>query len=112
MTVLRTAAIFVLAALGELGGTYAVWRWLRTGATPVLALVGLAALFAYAVVQTLQPEGRYGRVLAASAGVFHIGALIWGWVIDGKTPDRFDWIGAAVVLIGVVIVMWGRRLFA
>ena len=55
MIVLKTATIFVLAAAGELGGTYAVWRWLRTGATPLLALV---ALFGYAVVQTLQPETR------------------------------------------------------
>jgi small multidrug resistance family-3 protein len=111
VTVLKTAGIFVLAALGELGGTYAVWRWLRTGATPLLVLIGLAALFGYAVVQTFQPEGRYGRVFAAYAGVFLVGALLWGWLIDGKTPDRFDWIGAAVVLVGVVIVMWGRRLF-
>ena len=58
MIVLKTATIFVLAAAGELGGTYAVWRWLRTGATPLLALAGLAALFGYAVVQTLQPETR------------------------------------------------------
>ena len=102
----------MLAALAELSGTYAVWRWLRTGATPLLALVGLAALFAYALVQTLQPTDRYGRLFAAYAGVFLIGALLWGWVIDGKQPDRFDWIGAAVVLIGVVIVMWGRQLFS
>jgi Uncharacterised BCR, YnfA/UPF0060 family len=52
--------IFVVAVLGELGGTYAIWRWLRTDSPPFLALVGAAALFGYAVVQTLQPEDRYG----------------------------------------------------
>jgi small multidrug resistance family-3 protein len=112
MVALKTAVIFVLAAAGELSGTYAVWRWLRTGATPLFALAGLAALFAYAVVQTLQPETRYGRVFAAYAGVFLIGALMWGWMVDGKVPDRFDVIGAAVVLIGVVIILFGRRLLA
>jgi small multidrug resistance family-3 protein len=109
---LKTAVIFVLAAAGELGGTYAVWRWLRTGATPLLALVGLAALFGYAVVQTLQPEARYGRVFAAYAGVFLIGALLWGWLVDGKAPDRFDMLGAAIVLVGIVVILFGRRLFA
>jgi small multidrug resistance family-3 protein len=44
--------------------------------------------------------------------VFLIGALLWGWLVDGKVPDRFDVIGAAVVLVGVVIVLFGRRLFA
>ena len=112
MVALRTFGIFLIALAGELGGTYAVWRWLRTGATPLLALVALVALFGYAAVQTLQPEDRYGRLFAAYAGVFLVGALLWGWAVDGKRPDGFDWIGAMVVLAGVVIVLWGRRLFA
>lgn len=112
MVAVKTFGIFLVALTGELGGTYAAWRWLRTGATPLLALVAVSALFGYAVVQTLQPEDRYGRLFAAYAGVFLIGALLWGWGVDGKTPDRFDWIGAAVVLVGVLIVLWGRRLFA
>ncbi len=110
MVVPTTLAIFVVAVVCELSGTYAVWRWLRTGSTPLLALAGVAALLAYAAVQTLQPEDRYGRLFAAYAGVFLIGALLWGWGVDGKTPDRFDWIGAAVVLVGVAVVLWGRRL--
>lgn len=112
MIMLKTVGIFILAALAELGGTYLVWRWLRDGATPVLAVIGVVALFGYAVVQTYQPDNHYGRVFAAYAGVFLVGALLWGWLIDGKTPDRFDWIGAAIVLVGVTIVMWGRQLFA
>ena len=112
MMLLKTVGIFVLAALGELGGTYLVWRWLRDGATPMLAVFGAVALFGYAVVQTFQPQDRYGRVFAAYAGVFLVGALLWGWLVDGKAPDRFDWIGAAIVLVGVTIIMWGRQLFA
>jgi small multidrug resistance family-3 protein len=60
----------------------------------------------------LQPEDRYGRLFAAYAGVFLIGALSWGWGVDGRQPDRFDWVGAAVVLCGVVVVLWGRDIFA
>ena len=74
--------------------------------------MGLAALLGYAVVQTLQPQTRYGRVYAAYAGVFLVGATLWGWLIDGKTPDRFDVIGAAVAMVGVVIVLYGRVVFA
>jgi small multidrug resistance family-3 protein len=98
--------------LGELGGTYAIWRWLRTDSPPFLGLVGAAALFGYAAVQTLQPEDRYGRLFAAYAGVFLIGAVLWGWAIDGKEPDRFDWIGASIVLLGAIVILWGRRIFA
>ena len=112
MTVVKTFALFIVALLGELGGTYAMWRWLRTDSPPLLALVGLACLFAYAVVQTFQPEDRYGRLFAAYAGGFLIGALLWGWEVDGRQPDRFDWIGAAIGLTGVVVVLWGREILA
>jgi len=112
ITVVKTFAIFLVALLGELGGTYAIWRWLRTDSPPLLGLVGAAALFGYAVVQTLQPEDRYGRLFAAYAGCFLIGALLWGWGVDGKQPDRFDWTGAAIVLFGVGVMLYGRRIFA
>lgn len=110
MLVVKTFAIFLAALAGELGGTYAVWRWLRGGETPLLAPAACALLLGYAAVQTLQPEDRYGRLFAGYAGMFLIGALLWGWGVDGKTPDRFDWIGAAIVLAGVVVVLFGRRL--
>jgi len=112
MDAIRTFGIYVVAALGELGGTYCYWRWLREKGSAGLAIVGLLALLGYALVQTLQPESRYGRVYAAYAGVFLIGAMTWGWVVDGKTPDRFDLIGAGVALVGVLIVLYGRNVFA
>lgn len=112
MTVLRTFGIFVVAALGELAGTYAIWRWLRAGASPAIAVLGAASLFTYAVVQALQQEPRYGRLYAAYAGIFLIGAVLWGWAVEGRSPDRFDGLGAVLVLAGVVTILWGRRLFA
>jgi small multidrug resistance family-3 protein len=110
--IVKTFVIYFFAALGELGGTYAFWRWLKGGGSAYLALAGMAALLFYAVVQTYQPEGAYGRVYAAYAGVFLVGAMLWGWVIDGKMPDRFDFIGAAITMVGVVVVIFGRRIFA
>lgn len=111
MTVVRTLAIFAGAVLAELGGTYAIWRWRRAGAGTYLILVGIALLFSYAVVQSFQSEARYGRVYAAYAGVFLVGAMLWGWAAEGLQPDGFDLLGAVIVLLGVVTILWGRRLF-
>jgi small multidrug resistance family-3 protein len=110
--IVKTFVIYFFAALGELGGTYAFWRWLKGGGSAYLALAGMAALLFYAVIQTYQPEGAYGRVYAAYAGVFLVGAMLWGWAIDGKAPDRFDFIGAVITMVGVVVVLFGRRIFA
>ncbi len=109
--VAKTAAIFIVAVLGELGGVYAVWRWRRLEASLWLVPIGLAALFAYAIVQTYQPETSFGRIYAAYAGFFLIGAMLWGWALDGLRPDRFDVIGAILVIAGITTILWGRMLY-
>ena len=108
--VVKTVAIFLVAVLGELGGVYALWRWRRLGAPIWLVPIGLAALFAYAVVQTYQPETRFGRLYAAYAGVFLLGAMTWSWALEGVKPDRFELWGAALVLAGGATILWGRLL--
>ena len=108
MSVLKTVGIFVAAVVAELGGAYLIWRWRRLGASVLLIPAGLGALFAYAVVQTFQDTARFGRVYAAYAGVFLLGAMVWGWAIDGVRPDRFDVVGASIVLLGAGVVLWGR----
>lgn len=111
MVMVKIVGIFVVAVIAELGGTYLVWRWLREGASSLLALGAVSALLLYAMVQTLQPVTSYGRLYAAYAGMFLIGALMWGWLVDGMVPDRFDVLGAAVTLAGMVLILWGRQLF-
>jgi small multidrug resistance family-3 protein len=106
--VARTVGAFPVAAACELGGTYAVWRWLREGATPLRGVAGAALLIGYAAVQTFQPSG-FGRTYTAYAGIFLAGAVLWGWLVDRKTPDRFDLIGGAVVLLGALTILLGRR---
>ncbi len=49
---------------------------------------------------------------AAYAGVFLLAAMLWGWLVDGRTPDRFDVLGAVLVLLGAATILWGRRVFA
>jgi small multidrug resistance family-3 protein len=108
---LRTIALYVLAGLAEIGGGWLVWQWLREGRSLRLGLLGGIILIAYGVIPTLQSEPAFGRVYAAYGGVFIILSLVWGRVVDGWQPDRFDLIGAAIALLGVVIIIWGRRWF-
>lgn len=64
------------------------------------------------VIQTYQPESKYGRVYAAYAGICLVGAMLWGRLIDGTAPDRFDILGGVIALVGVVVVLYGRLVFA
>ena len=70
---------------------------------------GIVALGAYGFVATLQPDPNFGRILAAYGGVFVVGSLVWGMLVDGFRPDRWDVIGAAFCLVGVAVIMYAPR---
>jgi small multidrug resistance family-3 protein len=106
--VAKSVALFVLAAVAEIGGAYLVWIGLRDGRGAWYVALGGLALVAYGIVATLQPDHNFGRVLAAYGGVFIVGSLLWGVAFDGFRPDRADIIGAAVALVGVGIIMYAR----
>lgn len=109
MTVLRSLALFVLAAFAEIGGAWLVWQGVREHRGVLWAVGGMLALGAYGFVATLQPDAHFGRLLAAYGGIFVAGSLAWGVVADGFRPDRYDLGGAAVCLIGVAIIMYAPR---
>jgi small multidrug resistance family-3 protein len=101
-------ALFLLAGLCEIGGGYLVWLWLRDGRGVLLGALGGLVLFLYGVVPTLQPA-PFGRVYAAYGGVFVVLSLLWGWLIDGRPPDRFEIVGATLCLAGVGVIMYWPR---
>ncbi len=106
--IVKSLGYFVLAGLCEVGGGYLVWQWLREGRPVWTGLLGGIVLFLYGIVPTLQPA-NFGRVYAAYGGVFIVLALVWGRVIDGVEPDRFDVMGAAIALAGVLVIMYWPR---
>jgi small multidrug resistance family-3 protein len=51
------------------------------------------------------PSREFGRTYAAYGGIFIDLALVWGIVVDGFHPDRFDVLGALICVVGVVIMV-------
>jgi small multidrug resistance family-3 protein len=109
MSVVRSILLFVLAAVAEIGGAWLVWQGVREHRGLLWIGAGIVALGAYGFVATLQPDPHFGRILAAYGGVFVAGSLAWGVVLDGFRPDRFDYIGALLCLIGVAVIMYAPR---
>ncbi|MBN2909599.1 YnfA family protein [Polycladomyces sp. WAk] len=106
---IQAAILFFLAGLAEIGGGYLIWLWLREGKPFYWGMVGGLTLALYGVIATFQSFPSFGRVYAAYGGVFIVMSVLWGWVIDKKTPDFYDWIGAGICLIGVSVMLWGPR---
>ena len=109
MTVVRSLLLFALAALAEVGGAWLVWQGWREHRGVLWIAVGILALGAYGFVATFQPEPHFGRILAAYSGVFVAGSLAWGVVVDRFHPDRWDYLGAAICVLGVGVIMYAPR---
>lgn len=109
MTVARSLVLFVLAALAEIGGAWLVWQGWREHRGLWWVAGGILALGAYGFVATFQPDTHFGRVLAAYGGVFVAASLVWGMIVDGFRPDRWDVTGAVICLVGVAVIMYAPR---
>jgi len=109
MSVLRSILLFVLAALAEIGGAWMVWQGVREHRGTAWIGAGIAALAAYGFVATFQDDPNFGRILAAYGGIFVAGSLVWGMVVDGFRPDRYDVAGALICLVGVAVIMYAPR---
>ena len=104
----RSIAVFVAAAVAEIGGAYLIWIGLREHKGWMYVAFGALALATYGLIATLQPSNHFGRVLAAYGGIFIVGSLAWGMVFDGFRPDRADIAGAVICLVGVGVIMYAR----
>lgn len=109
MTIAKSVLLFALAALAEIGGAWLIWQAVREDRAWWFAGLGIMALGAYGFIAALQPDANFGRVLAGYGGIFIAGSLAWGMVMDGFRPDRWDYIGAAIALAGVAVLMYAPR---
>ncbi|MDI3387581.1 YnfA family protein [Streptomyces sp. B-S-A8] len=109
MLVARSVALFLVAALFEIGGAWLVWQGIREHKGWIWIGAGVIALGLYGVVATLQSDDNFGRILAAYGGIFVAGSIAWGMVADGYRPDRFDVIGSLICLAGMAVIMYAPR---
>ena len=105
----RSIALFLVAAIAEIGGAYLMWQAIKEGRGPLFAVAGAIALTGYGALAAFQPDANFGRVLAAYGGVFIVGSLLWGMAFDDFRPDRFDVAGALMCVVGVATIMYAQR---
>lgn len=108
MLIAKSLFFFLLAGLCEIGGGYLVWLWLREGRSFWIGGLGGILLIVYGIIPTLQ-TASFGRVYAAYGGIFIALSILWGWQVDKTTPDRYELLGGAIVLLGALVIMYWPR---
>ena len=102
-----SALAFVGAALAEIAGCFAVWAWMRSGASAWWLLPGMASLGVFAFLLTLAEADAAGRAFAAYGGVYIAASLFWLWAVEGRAPTAWDLGGAALCLLGAGVILAG-----
>jgi small multidrug resistance family-3 protein len=106
---MRSAFVYIGAALAEIAGCFAFWAWLRLD-RPVWWLVpGMGSLVLFAWLLTLVDSTHAGRAYAAYGGIYIAASLLWLWAIEGMRPDRWDLIGASICVAGAAVILYGPR---
>ncbi len=106
---INSLAVFVIAAILEIGGCYCFWMWLRLQRDVLWVVPGgvLLVLFAYAL--TWVDSEFAGRAFAAYGGIYIIASLGWLIFVERARPLASDWIGVAICLLGAVVILLGPR---
>jgi len=97
---MKTAIVYVGAAIAEIAGCFAFWGWLRLGKPIWWLLPGVCSLIVFAYLLTLVETEAAGRAYATYGGIYIVASLVWLWIVEGARPDRWDITGASLCLIG------------
>ncbi len=105
---LKTTALFVLTAVAEIIGCYLPYLWLKKQAPAWVLLPAALSLAVFVWLISLHPQAA-ARTYAAYGGVYIGVALLWLWQVDGVPLRWSDWLGAALSLAGMMVIMWGSK---
>jgi small multidrug resistance family-3 protein len=104
----KALLIYTGAALAEIAGCFAFWVWLERQVGS-LGLAGHRQSGRVCLATDLIDSDYAGRAYAAYGGIYVAASIAWLWFLEGARPDRWDIVGAAVVLVGAAIILFGPR---
>ena len=107
--VLGALALYLLAAAAEIAGCFAFWAWFRLDRSGLWLVPGMVALALFAWVLTKVDAPFAGRAYAAYGGVYVAASLAWLWLAEGHRPDRWDFTGGVICLIGAGVILFVPR---
>ncbi|MBC92364.1 MAG: hypothetical protein CMM38_01855 [Rhodospirillaceae bacterium] len=102
--------IYIGAAVAEIAGCFAFWAYLKLDKSIWWIIPGIASLIIFAFLLTKIDSNYAGRAYAAYGGIYICASLLWLYIIEQNIPDRWDYIGAVVCLLGAGIILFGPRI--
>lgn len=105
---IQIIGLFTLTALAEISGCYFVYIWTKKLVSDWFLIPAALCLMLFAWLLSLHPEAS-GRIYATYGGIYVVVSLIWLRLVDHVKLSTFDLIGAAIILLGTVVIILGWR---
>jgi drug/metabolite transporter superfamily protein YnfA len=99
--------IFIGAAILEVGGDAVVRKGLR-GSSLALILSGCAMLGCYGVVVNTV-KWDFSRLLGVYVSIFACVSVLFGHLIFKERIPNATWVGLAVIIVGGLIIQFGKK---
>ncbi|MFT9296112.1 hypothetical protein HK27_10700 [Acetobacter orientalis] len=109
MLLLKSLLIYIIAGFAEIAGCFAAWLWLKEGRSAWVLVPGLCSLALFALILTRIEAESAGRAYAAYGGVYITASLIWMRLVEGRTPDKWELLGAGICLAGAGLILFAPR---
>jgi small multidrug resistance family-3 protein len=84
---------------------FTFWLWLRRGASPAIAALGILSLIGFAVALTRVDAAFAGRAYAAYGGIYIAASLVWLWLVEGQQPTGKRRLGCLQAIIGALVIV-------
>jgi len=104
-----TLLIFLTASIAEIAGCFSFWIYFKLQKSVLWLIPGCFSLLIFAYLLTLVQSDFAGRAYAAYGAIYIISSILWMYIIEKNTPDRFDIIGALICLMGAFIILFSPR---
>jgi drug/metabolite transporter superfamily protein YnfA len=98
--------IFLAAAVLEVGGDAIVRKGMRGGGLAFMAL-GFIMLGTYGVVVNLVPWD-FSKLLGVYVAIFAVVSVLVGRFIFQEVVPLSTWVGIAIIVVGGLVVQFGR----
>lgn len=100
---------FVVAAVFEIAGCYSFWMWYKLDKSIYWLIPGLASLALFAWLLSLVEASFAGRAYAAYGGIYIVMSLVWAVLIEKQLPNYWDGLGAALCVVGALIIFFNAQ---
>ena len=99
--------IFIVAAMLEAGGDLVVRRGLRARSAAWI-LLGCGALACYGLLVN-SVNWDFSKLLGVYVGFFALVSILFGKYVLGESIPPSTWVGLALIIIGGMIIQFGRH---